>query len=58
MNTAWVLAKPHVKAAPSKALLIVPGAIAQVTLGSVSPYRVLLLAAIGGLLWPAKGTAA
>ena len=56
-NTAWVLAEPHVKAAPRKAMVIVPSSIALVTLGSVSPFRVLVLAAAVGLLWPAEARA-
>ncbi|WP_394829374.1 chromate transporter [Pendulispora albinea] len=57
LNTAWVLAAPHVKAAPAKALVIIPTAVVLVTLAPVSPFQVLLLAAVGGLLWPARGDA-
>lgn len=54
VNTSWVLAQPHVKASIAKGLVIVPGAIVMVTVFSVSAIHVLALAAIVGLLWPAK----
>ncbi len=54
VNTAWVLAEPHVKVAPGKALVIAPAAIVLVTLSSFSPFQVLLLAAVVGVFWPAR----
>ena len=50
--TAWVFAEPHVKAAPRKALIVVPCAIALALGAHLSPIRILLLAAVAGLLWP------
>ena len=56
LSTAWVFAKPHVKAAPWKAAVVVPSA-AALSLGvGLTPVRILLLAAVTGLLWPAKGS--
>jgi chromate transporter len=55
-NTAWVLAEPHAKAAPLKAALIPPAAVALVTWSPLSPFQVLLIAAVCGALWPAKAT--
>ncbi|HMG23437.1 MAG TPA: chromate transporter [Kofleriaceae bacterium] len=54
VSTAWVFAEPHVKAAPRKALLVVPCAIALSLAGHRSPVEILLLAAVAGLAWPAK----
>jgi chromate transporter len=54
LNTAWVLAAPHMKAAPGKAFVIVPGAIVLVMLTHASSIHVLALAAAIGLLWPAQ----
>lgn len=52
LSTAWVFAGPHVKAAPWKAVLIVPAAIA-LSLGlHLAPVHILLLAAAAGLVWP------
>jgi chromate transporter len=51
--TAWNFAQPHVKAAPLKAAVIVPAAIGLALPLAISPIRILLLAAIVGLLWPA-----
>ena len=56
-HTAWVLAAPHVRAAPRKALVFVPASIALVSVFSLSPFTVLLLAAAGGALWPAQSEA-
>lgn len=54
VNTSWILAQPHVRASLVKALVIVPSSIVMVTVLSVSAFRVLLLAAAVGALWPAK----
>lgn len=57
LTTAWTFAEPHVKAAPWKALVIIPAA-ALLALGyDVSPIRILLGAALVGLAWPAKENA-
>ena len=54
VSTAWVFAEPHVKAAPLKAAIVVPGA-AALSLGvGLSPVKILLLAAAAGLLWPVR----
>ncbi len=53
-NTAWVLAAPHVKTSVPKAAVIVPGAIALVVFAGLSPFQVLLVAAVAGVLWPAE----
>jgi len=58
LNTAWGLARPHVRADLGRALVIVPGAIALVTAASLSPLQVLLIAAAAGALWPARETSA
>jgi hypothetical protein len=53
LSTAWTFAQPHVKAAPWKAVVIVP-ATAALALGlDLAPVKILLLAALVGLLWPA-----
>jgi chromate transporter len=52
VSTAWVFAEPHVKAAPWKAVVIVPST-AGLALGlGLSPVKILLLSAIVGLAWP------
>ncbi|WP_394824860.1 chromate transporter [Pendulispora albinea] len=53
VNTAWVIAAPHLRAAPVKGLIIAPAAMALVELHSFSPFEVLLLAGGAGALWPA-----
>lgn len=54
VSTAWVFAEPHVKAAPVKAAVVVPGA-AALSLGlHLTPLAILLIAAAVGLAWPAK----
>jgi chromate transporter len=53
--TAWSFAQPHVKAARLKALVIVPAALLLALRFSLSPMRILLLAAVVGLMWPATG---
>jgi chromate transporter len=54
VSTAWVFAEPHVKAAPWKTVVIAP-AVAALSLGlQLSPVKILLLAAVVGLLWPAR----
>jgi chromate transporter len=58
VSTAWVFAEPHVKVAPRKAMIVVPCAAALSLGAHFSPVRILLLAALAGLLWPvnaAKG---
>jgi len=52
ISTAWVFAEPHVRAAPRKAIVVVPCVIA-LSLGlHLSPVAILLLAAIAGICWP------
>ena len=52
VSTAWVFAEPHVKAVPWKAAIVVP-ATAALALGlHLSPVKILLLAAVAGVLWP------
>jgi chromate transporter len=52
LSTAWVFAEPHVRAAPRKALAVVPCA-AALSLGlHLSPVEILLLAALAGVAWP------
>ena len=51
-STAWVFAEPHVKAAPRKALIVVPCAAALALGAKLSPVKILLLAAVAGLVWP------
>jgi chromate transporter len=51
--TAWNFAQPHVKAATLKAVVIVPVALLLALRFAISPMRILLLAAVVGLLWPA-----
>lgn len=52
VSTAWVFAEPHVKAAPLKAAVIVPSAIGLALGVGLTPVRILLLAAVVGLVWP------
>jgi chromate transporter len=52
VSTAWVFAEPHVKAAPRKAVAVVPCAIALSLGMHLSPVEILLLAALAGLVWP------
>lgn len=52
--TAWVFAEPHVRAAPRKAMLVVPCAAALSLGAHLSPVQILLLAAAAGILWPVK----
>ena len=54
VSTAWVFAEPHVKAAPRKALAIVPGVAALALGAKLSPVQIVLIAAVVGLLWPAE----
>lgn len=55
VNTAWVLAEPHVKRrSKTRAIVVVPAAIALTTFGQMSPFHVLVLAAIVGFSWPAS----
>lgn len=57
-STAWVFAEPHIKAAPRKAMVIVPCA-AALSLGvHLSPVKILLLAAAAGILWPVEAARA
>lgn len=52
VSTAWVFAEPHVRAAPLKAVIVVP-CTAALALGlELTPVKILLLAAIAGLVWP------
>lgn len=53
-STAWVFAEPHVKVAPRKAMIVVPCAVALSLGAHFSPVRILLLAAVAGILWPVK----
>jgi hypothetical protein len=49
-----VFVEPHVKVAPRKAMIIVPCA-AVLSLGAhLSPVKILLMAALVGILWPVK----
>jgi len=52
LATAWVFAEPHVKAAPRKAMIVVPCALVLSLVVHLSPIRILLLAAVAGLAWP------
>jgi chromate transporter len=52
--TAWVFAEPHVKAAPGKALVVVPCAIALSLGVHLSPIQILLVAAAAGIAWPTR----
>jgi chromate transporter len=52
VSTAWVFAEPHVKAAPRKALIVVPCAIALSLGVHLSPVTILVLAAAAGIAWP------
>ena len=52
--TAWVFAEPHVKAAPRKAIAVVPCAMALSLGGHLSPIEILLLAAAAGIAWPVR----
>lgn len=52
LSTAWVFAEPHVKAAPWKAAVVVPIAIALALGLHLSPVSILLIAAAVGLAWP------
>lgn len=51
--TAWVFAEPHVKAAPWKAVVVAPCAMALSLGVHLSPIQILLLAAAAGIAWPA-----
>ncbi len=55
--TAWNFARPHVVAARLKTAVVVPLAILLALRFAISPIRILLLAAVLGLLWPAKENA-
>jgi chromate transporter len=59
INTAWVLAHPHLKGASAiaRGLVVVPAAIALTTVLPLSPFQVLMLAAVVGLLWPVPSEA-
>ena len=50
--TAWVFAEPHVKAAPWKAAIVVPGTVGLALGLELTPVKILLLAALVGVLWP------
>lgn len=50
--TAWTFARPHLKVARAKALVVVPGVLGLAFVGRFSPVRILLIAAVVGLLWP------
>ncbi len=52
LSTAWVFAAPHLRAAPLKAAVIVPSAAALSLLAHLTPVKILLGAAVVGLLWP------
>jgi chromate transporter len=52
--TAWVFAEPHVKAAPWKAVVVVPSAVALSLGAQLSPVQILLLAALAGAAWPVR----
>jgi chromate transporter len=52
-STAWTFAEPHVKTARVKAVVVVPIALVLALRFSVTPVRILLGAAVLGLLWPA-----
>lgn len=54
VSTAWVFAEPHVKLAPRKAMIVVPCAVALSLGVHFSPVKILLLAALAGILWPVK----
>lgn len=56
VSTAWVFAEPHVKAAPRKAMVVIPCAAALSLGAHLSPVKILLLAAAAGILWPVKVT--
>ena len=58
VSTAWVFAEPHVKAAPWKAVVIVPAVVGLAWGVRLSPVTILLAAAAVGLAWPAKAEAA
>lgn len=54
VSTAWTFVAPHLRAAPVKALVVIPGT-AALSLGlQLSPVLILLLAALVGVSWPAK----
>lgn len=53
-STAWVFAEPHIKVVPRKALIVVPCAAALSLGAHFSPVKILLLAAVAGILWPVK----
>jgi chromate transporter len=57
VSTAWVFAEPHVKAAPRKAVIVVPCAAALSLGAHRSPVTILLLAALVGVLWPVQAAA-
>jgi chromate transporter len=50
--TAWLFAEPHVRAAPGKAAVILPGAAVLAFGARLSPVQILVIAAVVGLLWP------
>ena len=51
-STAWVFAEPHVKAAPWKAVVVVPAVVALALGTALTPVQILLLAGAAGLAWP------
>ena len=55
ISTAWVFAEPHVKVAPWKAVIVLPCTAVLSLVVDLSPVRILLLAAVAGLLWPVPG---
>jgi chromate transporter len=57
-STAWTFAQAPIKAAPLRAAVIVPGALALSWQPTLSPVRILLLAALVGLAWPVREEAA
>lgn len=50
--TAWVFAEPHVKAAPWKAVFIVPMTVGLALGFDLSPVKNLLISAAIGIAWP------
>lgn len=52
--TAWVFAEPHLRAAPWKAVVIAAVVVALAVGARFSPLRILIVAAVIGLAWPAR----
>ena len=53
-STAWVFAEPHVKAAPWKAVFIVPMTVGLALGVGFSPVAILLISAAIGVAWPVR----